>query len=279
MKKAACFLLTLALVLTSITALAQSPSITTNDLKQSGGTNEGNGQSPTLSVTLTNLSQVTEIVPQAGQSPTMSMTLGNLNQVTGTNQSPSMSMALENLNQVTGTGATKAMSPTLSMTLNTLTRFSASVKGYGVSLNGLFTINETLTPDARAAFDTIVDYVGKGQGVVGYFGADFQGLVLKGALSPNYYGFDFSKLILSEYVSLQINQALESNVDVTSTFGFASEYKDGQTVVAMFGYREKSGTIVWTALNTVSVDGQVRVNIPSELLRRAGSEAILGILS
>ncbi|MBE0600536.1 MAG: hypothetical protein IH607_02025, partial [Firmicutes bacterium] len=139
--------------------------------------------------------------------------------------------------------------------------------------------NNTLTRDAQAAFDSIAAYVGGGQAVIGYFGTDIPQLVSSGSLSPNYLGYDFSKLILSEYVSLGINAEQGNGLDVISTFGFASQYQDGQTVVAMFGYREKNGEIVWTALNTVTEDGQVKVSIPSELLRRAGSEAILGILS
>lgn len=280
MKRIASFLLTLALILITVPALAENPSMTMNDLNQVGG-NEQNGQSPTLSVTLKNLNQVTEVVVSQGQSPTMSMTLYNLNQVTGTTQgqSPTMSMTLNNLNQVTGTSENRVLSPTLSMTLNTLTRFSATVEGYGISLNGLFTIKDTLTEDARAAFDAIAAYVQKGQAVIGYFGTDMGEQIKRGNLSPAYQGFDFNQLILSEYVSLGINNQLEDDLDITSTFGFASEYQDGQTVVAMFGYRSDSGNIVWTALNTVTVNGQVQVDIPSELLLKAGSEAILGILS
>ncbi|HPJ01283.1 MAG TPA: hypothetical protein PKU80_00385 [Candidatus Limiplasma sp.] len=274
-KRTISFFLALALIIVAFSAIAESSSMTENSQNQPGGTDE----SPDLSVTLGNLNQVTEIVQNTGQSPTMSMTLGNLNQVTGTGQSPTMSMTLGNLNQVTGTNTAQVLSPTLSMTLNTLNRFSATIKGYGVSLNGLFTIQDTLTRDARAAFEAIAAYVGKGQAVIGYFDTDVTGLVLRGKLAPGYLGVDFSRLILSEYVSLSIHNTLETDIDITSTFGFASEYRDGQPVMAMFGYREKNGDIVWTALNTITVNGQVKVDIPSELLRRAGSEAILGILS
>ncbi len=283
MKRITSFLLTLALILITIPALAENPSMTLNDLNQVGGGNEQTGQSPTMSVTLNNLSQVTEVVVTQGQSPTMSMTLNNLNQVTETGttqgQSPTMSMTLNNLNQVTGTSENRVLSPTLSMTLNTLTRFSATVEGYGISLNGLFTIKDALTEDARTAFNAIAAYVQQGQAVIGYFGTDMGEQIKRGNLSPAYLGFDFNNLILSEYVSLGINSELEDNLDITSTFGFASEYQDGQTVVAMFGYRNDAGEIVWTALNTVTVNGQVKVDIPSELLLKAGSEAILGILS
>ena len=214
----------------------------------------------------------------ASQSPTLSVTLNNLNQVTGTSTSPTLSMTLNNLNQVTGATNSPSLSPTLSIALNNLTRFSA-IGEHGVPLNGLFTIKDKLTEDAQEAFNAIAAYVNKGQTAIGYFDMDIAQLIRSGALSAKYLGFDFSTLILSEYVSLGINNAERSWLNVSATFGFASEYREGQTVVVMFGYRDKNGNIVWNALNTVAVNGQVKVDFPAELLLNAGSEAILGILS
>ena len=235
---------------------------------------ETTAQSPTMSMTMTNLNHVVETTVNTSLSPTLSMTITNLNQVTGTSTSPTMSMTLNNLNQVNNT----KLSPNLSMALNNLNRFSI-IGEYGVSLVGLLTIMDSLTDDARAAFEAIAAYVAKGQAAAGYFGMDLAELVLSGSLSSSYSGFDFSSLILSEYVSLGIYDFEASDYGVSTVFGFASEYRDGQTVVAMFGYLDAKGDIVWNALNTTAVDGQVRVDIPSELLLLAGSEAILGILS
>jgi hypothetical protein len=279
-KKIMSVLLTLALIIVTIPALAAAPSITLNDLNQAGENNTGSAQSPTLSMTLNNLNQVTEVV--AVPSPTLSMTLGNLNQVTGietgSTQSPTLSMTLNNLNQVAGIVSNPALSPTLSMTLNNLSRF-IQIEEYSVPLAGLFTIKDKLTDDAQAEFDPIAAYVDKGQAAIGYFGADISKLVLNGKLSSDYLGLDLSALILSEYVSLGINNYQDSGVDISATFGFASEYREGQTVIAMFGYKDKNGSTVWHALNTVAKGGQVKIDFPSELLLKAGSEAILGILS
>ena len=49
--------------------------------------------------------------------------------------------------------------------------------------------------------------------------------------------------------------------------------------MAMFGFKDTNGRLVWNALNAVAVNGQVKIDFPSELLLKAGSEAILGILS
>ena len=292
MKKAISFLLALALIAVAVSALAATSSITVNNL--AAGSVSGSAQSPTMSVALNNLNQVTGVTVTTAQSPTMSVTLNNLNQVTNVvTNSPTMSVTLNNLNQVTGTVLSPTMSmtlnnlnqvtstslsPSLSIALNTLNRYAVT-GGNGMQLTGLFTIQDVLTADAQSAFNAIAAYVGKGQAAIGYFNMDMMDLILSGALSSDYLGFDFSSLILSEYVSLGINNYLGNSVDVTATFGFASEYRQGQTVVAMFGYPDENGNIVWNALNTVTTNGQVKVDIPSELLLNAGSEAILGILS
>ncbi len=275
-KKIMCLLLALTLILAAVPALADNSSMTL------GGLNQVTGQSPTLSMTLNNLNQVSEIVTIPSQSPTLSVTLHNLNQVTGAEttqtQSPTLSMTLNNLNQVAGIVTNPALSPTLSMTLNSL-NWLTQIGEYGIPLAGLFTIMETLTNDAQAELDTIAAYVNKGQAAAGYFDINIPQLALNGYLSSDYLGFDLSGLIISEYVSLGINNYQENGADVSATFGFASEYRDGQTVIAMFGYKEKNGKLVWNALNAVAADGRVTISFPSELLLKAGSEAILGILS
>ena len=271
-------LLMLALIVVVIPALATTPSITTDDLNQGGSEA---AWSPSISMTLNNLNQVTEVV--AIPSPTLSMTLGNLNQVSeivsGSTLSPTLSMTLDNLNQVSEIVSSPSLSPTISMTLNSLNRFTASIEEYGVPLTGLFTIKNALTEDAQTEFDAIASYVGKDQAVAGYFDIDIPRLVRSGDLSSDYLNFDLSGLILSEYVSLGINGYEESDVDISATFGFASEYQDGQTVVVMFGYKDENGDIVWNALNTVAVNGQVKIDFLSDLLFKAGAEAILGVLS
>ena len=272
-KRLICFLLVLILSTVTVAAVATDSSTTLDTLNKNTNNEPSNGQSPTLSVALYNLNQVANTQPL--MSPSLSMTLNNLNQVSGGGWSPSLSMTLGNLNQVS---ANTGLSPSLSMTLNTLTRFS-SLKNYGVPLSGLFTIKEKLTEEAQAAFDAIAAYVGDGQAAFSYFGTNISNQVLKGYLSSAYLRLDLSQLILSEYVSLGINDYQPSNDGVSATFGFASEYSDGQPVLAMFGYRDAAGGVVWNALNTVAVDGQVKIDIPSELLLRAGSQAILGILS
>ena len=295
-KKAVSFFLALTLIVISVPAMATTPSISLNDLNQVGGTS----QSPTLSVALNNLNQVTGTVTMPASptlsvalnnlnqvtgavtspaSPTLSVTLGNLNQITGAVTSPTLSMTLGNLNQVNGIAAGAPLSPALSIALNNPNHFSAIAGNYGVPLTGLFTIMDTLTEDAQTEFDSIAAYVGNRQSVAGYFGMDIPQLVLKGELSSGYLGLDASALILSEYVSLAIHDYQATSADVAATFGFASEYQDGQPVVVMFGYHNENGAIVWNALNTVATNGQVKIDFPADLLLAAGSEAILGILS
>ena len=152
-----------------------------------------------------------------------------------------------------------ALATTPSITTNDLNQ--VTIEEYDVPLAGLFTIMDTLTADAQAEFDAISAYVNQGQAVAGYF------------------GIDMPDLVLSEYVSLGINNYQADYGDVTATFGFATVYQEGQPVVVMFGYKDENGNIVWTALNAKIVDGEVQIDFPSELLLLAGSEAILAILS
>ena len=281
-KRTISFLLVLALSTLLLPALATDSSMTVDDLNQATDIVTGTSQSPSISMTLNNLSQVTGTVTNNSISPSISMTLNNLNQVSGTTSggtfSPSVSMTLNNLTQVSQTETGAVISPSLSMALYNLNRYAA-LNASGVSLSGLFTIKDTLSDDARAALEAIAAYVEDGEAAFGYFNTDIMTLILNGNLSISYYGFDFSSLILSEYVSLGINDYQADSAGVTTTFGFASEYQDGQTVVAMFGFKDPSGNILWTALNTVASGGQVTIDIPSDLLLMAGSEAILGILS
>jgi hypothetical protein len=149
-----------------------------------------------------------------------------------------------------------ALATTPSITTNDLNQIT--IEEYGVPLAGLFTIMDTLTADAQAEFDAISAYVNKGQSIAGFFMPD---------------------LVLSEYVSLGINNYQADYGDVTATFGFATVYQEGQTVIVMFGYKDETGNIVWNMLNAEVVEGEVQIDFPSELLLNAGSEAILAILS
>ena len=154
-----------------------------------------------------------------------------------------------------------------------------TIEDYNVPLAGLFTIYDTLKEDAQAEFDAITEFVNGGQPVADYFNIDIPEMVQSGDLSESYADIDMSKLVLSEYVSLGINNYQESMGDVSALFGFATEFQDGQTVVVLFGYKDDNGDIVWNALNAEVIDGQVKIDFPSNLLLAAGSEAILAILS
>jgi hypothetical protein len=136
-----------------------------------------------------------------------------------------------------------------------------TIEDYNVPLTSLFTILDTLTADAQAEYDAIVAYVNKGQAVAEYF------------------GMDMPDLDLSEYISLGISNYEANLGDVTATIGFVTEYLVGQSIVVMFGYKDENGIIVWTALNAIVIEGGVQIDFPSELLVKAGSEAILAILS
>ena len=136
-----------------------------------------------------------------------------------------------------------------------------TIEDYNVPLAGLFWIMDTLTEDAQAEYDAIAASVNEGKTVAEYF------------------GIDVPDLDLSEYVSLGINNYQESYGDVTATFGFATEYQVGQRVVVMFGYKDENGVIVWNELNAEVVEGGVQIDFLSNLLVKAGPEAILAILA
>ena len=52
-----------------------------------------------------------------------------------------------------------------------------------------------------------------------------------------------------------------------------------QTVVALVGYPDSTGAIVWQALDTTVAEGSLRIVFPTDLMLRIGHDAVLAVLS
>lgn len=97
------------------------------------------------------------------------------------------------------------------------------------------------------------------------------------ALLPT--GTDLSKLKMSEYVALGIGEYDTTMGDVSATFQFPTAFGTNKTVIAMVGYPASDGTIIWQALQTTVVRGNLQIVFPSELMAKVGHDAILAVLS
>lgn len=92
---------------------------------------------------------------------------------------------------------------------------------------------------------------------------------------------DVNTLALNEFVTLGVIDYDEAYGDVIISFEFATEYADGQPIVALVGVKQDdSEDIVWTALQAEVVDGLVKIHFTKEvlLLLKTG-EAMLAILN
>ena len=90
---------------------------------------------------------------------------------------------------------------------------------------------------------------------------------------------DIDQLIMSEFVSLGIGIYEEKYGDVTGLFQFPTEFEDTQTALAVVGYMDDEGTMVWQPLETEIVDGSLQIVFPMELMQVIGQSAVLAVLS
>lgn len=90
---------------------------------------------------------------------------------------------------------------------------------------------------------------------------------------------DLTKLRMSEYVALGIGDYDAAMGDVSATFEFPTAFGTNKTVIAMVGYPASDGTVIWQALKTTVVKGNLLLVFPSELMTKIGHNAILAVLS
>jgi hypothetical protein len=174
---------------------------------------------------------------------------------------------------MTATGSALAATP--SKTTEDMTSITEQ-KTSGTSPSAvLIYIREEPSDMAVSVLKEISAFVASKAAPAGYFTQEVQAEILLRAPEKT----DLSTLKMSEFVSLGIADYVESYGDVTCVFQFPTEYAEGQTVVALIGYPDETGTIVWQALDTTVVEGSLRIVFPTDLMLRIGHDAVLAVLS
>ena len=168
-----------------------------------------------------------------------------------------------------------ALATTPSKTTKDLVKVEKTVASDGSSIDALIWVKETPSDTAIAQFAEISTFTAQNQAVIDYYPEDTKTAIYH--LLPT--NTDPTTLIMSEFVDLGIGDYQTNFGDVTSTFSFATEFKPGQTVIAMVGYADLEGSIVWQALPVTAVDGMLQITFPSDLMIKMGHDAILSILS
>lgn len=171
--------------------------------------------------------------------------------------------------------AVAAYGATPSKTTNDLLSIQKTVLADGSEDDGLVGVAETPSTAALKSFTEISAFVAEKQPVAEYFPAEVQQEIA--ALIPT--GADAAQLTMSEYVDLTLDEYQAAMGDVTCTFSFATQFSANQTVIAMLGYVDAQGNVVWLAVPATLVDGMLQITFPADWLLKAGHDIVLAILS
>ena len=176
---------------------------------------------------------------------------------------------------VTLTVSTTALAAQPSKTTEDLTRVVKVETKTGNASSALVWVDKTPPELAKTQLEAMKSFIAKKNSAANYFPDDAK----KGmaALLPT--GTDLTKLTLSEYVALGIGTYDASYGDVSATFQFPTAFAADKTVIAMVGYAGSDGTMIWQALKTTIVKGNLVIVFPSDLMTKIGHDAILAVLS
>lgn len=138
------------------------------------------------------------------------------------------------------------------------------------------------TESVDMALKQLADFVvGQGLAPVRFFDETVQQMIA--SLLPE--GADLDKYVINEFSPLIVQNYREAYGSITATFRFASEYEDGQPIVALIGLvtgKDEQGNPVveWTPIKAEVEGGLVKVHFPVDLLLRLnGQEVMIAILS
>ena len=92
-------------------------------------------------------------------------------------------------------------------------------------------------------------------------------------------GIDPAGLMMNDMISVGVGLYEVADGDVTVTFTFATEYRPGQTVVAVLSYQDATGAVAWWAIKAEVADGNIRVTLPAELMLLIGHAVDIAILA
>ncbi len=168
-----------------------------------------------------------------------------------------------------------AMAAQDSKTTEDLTRVVKVETQSGDASNKLIWVENTPSDLAKTQLSEMKSFIANQNNPADYFSDDAkQGM---SALLPT--GTDLSKLSLTEYAPIGIGDYDSSLGDVSSTIQFPTAFAASKTVVVMVGYTGSDGTVVWQALETTIVNGNLVIVFPADLMAKIGHDAALAVLS
>lgn len=153
--------------------------------------------------------------------------------------------------------------------------------GQDVDIDVIENPEESNDPDIKAMVkevEKMKDFIEKaGNDIIEYFDQDVKKAIEE--LLPR--GFDLENLELSEFVVVGSIDANGADGEVKAEFEFATEYEEGQEIVALVGVVDEDGNMEWLPLEAkVLADGKVEIVFTEDALKEIGSKPFaLGILS
>ncbi len=173
------------------------------------------------------------------------------------------------------TAAGSSLAATPSKTTEDMTRITEETSSGGSTSYVLIYVREEPTEMAASVLQEISVYVASKAVPAGYFSEAVQAEILRRLPEKT----DLSALKMSEFVPLGIADYIEEYGDVFCVFQFPTEFAADQAVVALAGYPDSTGAIVWQALDTTVAEGSLRIGFPTDLMLRIGHDAVLAVLS
>lgn len=162
-----------------------------------------------------------------------------------------------------------------SKTTEDLTRVVKIETKTGTAGNALIWVDRTPFELAKTQLKEIKTFLSKKNTIANYFSDE----VKKGMSALLPAETDLTKLRMSEYVALGIGDYDATMGDVSATFQFPTAFGTNKTVIAMVGYPASDGTVIWQALKTTVVNGNLLLVFPADLMTKIGHDAILAVLS
>lgn len=168
-----------------------------------------------------------------------------------------------------------SLAATPSKTTEDMAHVWATRTSTGMLLSGFITFTQEPTALATEQLAAMRAYVGSGEPIAGYFPADVQQQIA--ALMPDAAQSD--TLTMAEFASLALLDYQDEYGDMVFHFIFATQFNPEQTLIAMVGYTDDDGQLVWVALAArATPEGELQFDVSAELASLLGNNILVAIL-
>lgn len=168
-----------------------------------------------------------------------------------------------------------ALAATSSKTTEDLTRVTKIQSEKGALKNAIIWVEKILSHTAQEQLDAIIVFLKKNDIVMDFFTQDVKTAVTM--LLPK--NTDLSELKLNDLISLGIGDYQLTNGDITATFQFPTQFRNTQTAIAVVGYFDQEGELLWQPLQTVIENGNLILIFPQELMTAIQPGSVLAVIT